>query len=260
MLGTILLGLALFQAAGNLDEELLAAARKGELAQVKALLEKGANLEAKTRHGVTPLFYAASRGHVEVLRYLIDKGADVKVQDTFYRASALDFTLQNEHVDAARLLIEKGAIPNSQTLMGAIMSDRLPALKMLLSAAKFKPEELSSALAMAQGQKKTEAAALLLQAGAKPPETKVKLSDAALAGYAGTFKSDQLELKIEAKEGKLVMAVQGQSFDLIADSETAFRPAAIPGLKLTFKLENGKAAGIDVEQGPRTTNLKRVEN
>lgn len=73
------------QPQAELDEALLTAARKGNLAQVKELLAKGANLEAKTRHGLNPLYCAASHGNMDVLNFLIEKGADINVRNTFMR-------------------------------------------------------------------------------------------------------------------------------------------------------------------------------
>jgi uncharacterized protein len=85
MLRTFLLifaTLALFGA--DVNEELLAAARRGDLASVKTSVEKGATLEAKTSYGQTPLYLAAMNGHQDVVEFLLTKGASVNVSDTFY--------------------------------------------------------------------------------------------------------------------------------------------------------------------------------
>ena len=55
--------------AADVNEELLGAARKGDLAAVKALCEKGAAIEAKTPYGQTPLYLAAMNGHDEVVGF-----------------------------------------------------------------------------------------------------------------------------------------------------------------------------------------------
>ncbi|HKY03397.1 MAG TPA: ankyrin repeat domain-containing protein, partial [Blastocatellia bacterium] len=44
--------------AADQSEQLFAAARKGDIEAVKALLAKGVDVNAKTRYGVTALFYA----------------------------------------------------------------------------------------------------------------------------------------------------------------------------------------------------------
>lgn len=41
-------------------------------------MEKGADLEIANRHGHTCLMIACYKGHIAIVRYLLDKGADVK--------------------------------------------------------------------------------------------------------------------------------------------------------------------------------------
>lgn len=158
------------QTQAELDEALLTAARKGNLADVKALLGKGANLEAKTRHGITPLFYAASHGNVDVLNFLIEKGADINVRDSFYKASALAFTVQNDHMDTALILVQKGCKDAESALPNAAAKGEAPLVKAILARGELKPEILTRALGQAEVGKKTEVVELLKQAGAKPPK------------------------------------------------------------------------------------------
>ena len=60
----VLMSMAL--CAASLDEDLQAAARRGQLAEVKRLLEAGAPLEGKNQYGATPLYMAVFNGHTEV--------------------------------------------------------------------------------------------------------------------------------------------------------------------------------------------------
>eukprot|EP00522_Entomoneis_paludosa_P001502 CAMPEP_0172469562 /NCGR_PEP_ID=MMETSP1065-20121228/64066_1 /TAXON_ID=265537 /ORGANISM="Amphiprora paludosa, Strain CCMP125" /LENGTH=66 /DNA_ID=CAMNT_0013227273 /DNA_START=48 /DNA_END=244 /DNA_ORIENTATION=+ len=54
----------------------------GQLEVVNYLVgQKGANMEAKTNDGWTPLHWASKRGHLEVVRRLFDLGANVNKQD-----------------------------------------------------------------------------------------------------------------------------------------------------------------------------------
>jgi ankyrin repeat protein len=65
-------------------EQLQDAARKGDAAAVKKLLDEGVDVNTKFRYGATAIFYACDHAHVEVVKVLLDKGADLTMKDTFY--------------------------------------------------------------------------------------------------------------------------------------------------------------------------------
>src|ERR1039458_9294292 len=107
-LACFVLATAVALVAWDANDDLLNAARKGDLDTVKALIEKGAPVEAKTPYGQTPLYLAAMSGHEAVVQFLLDKGAKTDVTDTFYKASVLDFVLERKHYAVAKTIIAKG--------------------------------------------------------------------------------------------------------------------------------------------------------
>lgn len=58
------------------NEALMEATRKGDLAQVQDLLEKGADVNTRDEYGWTPLTLAAEKGHLEIVKLLITHGAN----------------------------------------------------------------------------------------------------------------------------------------------------------------------------------------
>ena len=53
----------------------------GKLEVVKLLIEKGADFKSPDKDGKTPLHWAAYSGKLEVVKLLIEKGADFKSPD-----------------------------------------------------------------------------------------------------------------------------------------------------------------------------------
>ena len=64
-----------------MSDPLLAAARAGDLADVRERLAAGADREARDADGATALMLAAHAGWLDVVRALIDAGADVNATD-----------------------------------------------------------------------------------------------------------------------------------------------------------------------------------
>ena len=74
-----------------------------EIAQY--LLDKGANINAKTRNGWTALMYASSYGYLDMVKFLVKNGANINtITDEGY--TALNVALDKE---VENFLIEAGA-------------------------------------------------------------------------------------------------------------------------------------------------------
>ena len=70
----------------TLEDELFEAVASPyeNVARVRELLEKGANVNAKDSNGDTPLHKAACRGYARVARLLIEHGADVNARENVF--------------------------------------------------------------------------------------------------------------------------------------------------------------------------------
>jgi Ankyrin repeats (3 copies) len=103
----------------NIDGQTLLswAASKGYVAMAGLLLEKGADIEAKSNGGCTPLGVAARYGHEAVARLLLETGADINAKCNL-GLSPLGAAARHGHKAVARLLIEKGADIEAKSKIG----------------------------------------------------------------------------------------------------------------------------------------------
>ena len=100
---------------------LIIASRNGHLALVRYLVEQGADMENTDNHLWTPLIGASDSGHLEVVRYLLEQGANRDKASIGGRTS-LHCAAFYGHLETAKLLMEYGADLNMRTKH----SNRLP--------------------------------------------------------------------------------------------------------------------------------------
>jgi hypothetical protein len=243
----------------ELNDKFWEAVRNGDLAATTALLDQGADVNAKFRYGTTALFKASERGHVEIVKLLLARGADVSVKDTFYGATAMTWALDNDHLEIVTLLLQKSPSDAGDVLMTGVRDGKPALVKIALDSGKLKAEALTPALVLAADDKdKGEIADMLKKAGAVPPPA---VDAALLQSYVGKYKAeDGTEIQITATDGKLSAVATGQRpFVLMPIDATSFRPVAFDGIVITFKVEGGNAKGIELKRGANTTPFKRVE-
>jgi ankyrin repeat protein len=90
------------------QSHLMLAARDGKTDTVKALIEAGADVNAKDRQGKTALVVASEKGHLDSVKILLDNGADVNAK-TKDGCTALMFAENIGHREVVRILKEAGA-------------------------------------------------------------------------------------------------------------------------------------------------------
>jgi ankyrin repeat protein len=242
----------------ELNDQLYEAVRKGDAAAVTAALDRGADVNAKFRYGMTALFKAAERGNADVAKVLLDRGVDVNVKDTFYKATALSWALQNDHFNVVTLLLQKGAEGAGDVLMNGVQQNKADVVKIALDSGKIKPEDLTPALAFSMNANTTAITDMLKQAGATPP---LEIDAATLQTYAGKYKGDTgPEATFSVKEGKLFVAGFGpQLIPLMPLDKTTFRPIAFGGITFVFNVEGEKVTSVTFKQATTTNVMKRVD-
>jgi len=244
--------------AQDLNEEFFAAARKGDVAAVKTLLDKGVNVNAKTRYGATALSYACDRGNVEVIKLLLERGADVNARDTFYGEVPLGWALSKGNAEVVKLLLDKGAAGIERALTQGVQSGNVEIVKVVLVKGGLKQETLNGALMRAPADGNKEIVELLKKAGAVA--VVVTVDPETLKSYAGLYKNDQVgELTMDIKDGKLVGRVAGQGwFSTLAQNKTTFGIVEVDAT-ITFNIETEKVTGLTLKQSGVTFVFKRLE-
>lgn len=102
-------------------DNILAAAERGDTKKLKVLIEeKGVDVNVRSEEGLTPLHAAAIGGHVGAARLLLEKGADInaRTKDNGFTPLGLVFTAKKGAAEMAKLLIEYGADVNDRTMDG----------------------------------------------------------------------------------------------------------------------------------------------
>lgn len=258
-------------ALNPLDEQLWEATRKGDAAAVKALIAKGANVNARWRYNQTPLFKASERGHTEVVKVLLDAGADVSVRDTFYSATPLTWAIDKDHVEVVRVLIDKGVPGKEDVLLSGARGGNVEYVKIALAKGGLPAPLLTRALVLAGIRhraekdealkaKRAEIEQLIKQSGAQPP---FEVDAATLKSYEGAYKPEtgpELKLAVNADGYLTLTAGPGNSFTIVATDKVSFQPLEFDGIQITFNVEGDKVTGFNFKQGQNPAQVfKRVE-
>ena len=253
------------QAATPAAEALWDAARAGDVARVNAALAKGADIDAKSRYGVTALMFAADKGHIEIVRLLLEKGADTNVQDTFYQMRALDLALTNNHMTVAKLLLDRGSKGAPAALMVAIRRSDRALAETALASPELTRQNLQPAVLLAKKVGNAEIIALIdkrmAALPAEEPGKTVTIDPAVLQTFAGTYRDEGsgFGLTFVAKGDQLTVAPDGQAPRLLAAvSQTTFRLVEGSPWTFAFSGRGGLMERVVLTQNNQTTTLVRV--
>lgn len=93
------------------SEDLIKAVRSGKLSNVLAALDAGAPIEVDDGLGAPglPLGIACFMGHIDIVRELVKRGAKVNLQDNWEPVSPLAMATRGNRPEVVRLLVELGA-------------------------------------------------------------------------------------------------------------------------------------------------------
>lgn len=94
--------------------ELHLAAKNNDLARTKQLIDWGAEVQAEDSYWETPLHYAARFNHPEVAKLLLGNGAEVQVHD-YSDVTPLHIAAKYHNLEVAQWLLDNGAELQAET-------------------------------------------------------------------------------------------------------------------------------------------------
>ncbi|WP_243435772.1 outer membrane protein assembly factor BamB family protein [Acanthopleuribacter pedis] len=163
------------------ETQLLEAADDGALAEVKRLIEAGVAIEAKNRFGMTPLYLAARRGHVAVVRYLHEKGAKLDVSERVYGISVIGALLYDDRDETVVLeyLLDQKVVPTVSEILPLFEKKKTKTLGLIFDR-NIPVGDTAVMLRGFAGQGNEDGVKILLEKGSFSEEARVRALDHAL--------------------------------------------------------------------------------
>ncbi|MDZ4767465.1 MAG: ankyrin repeat domain-containing protein [Chloroflexota bacterium] len=150
---------------------LMNAVNKNDAAGARTLIADGANVSEIDAKGDSPLIIAAYKGYTEIVRLLLEAGANVGALDPGMKATALHAAAYAGHAAAAQLLIQhrididkQGPYNGYTALHDAIWQDNIEVARALIDAGanlQIASNSGETPLSFAQSKRRKEIVALI---------------------------------------------------------------------------------------------------
>ncbi|MEW6348698.1 MAG: ankyrin repeat domain-containing protein [Thermodesulfobacteriota bacterium] len=99
-------------------DELMQAAMAGKLEQVRELVARGIDINFVNRSGVSALMVACQWNQTQVVRFLLENGADVELRERGSGHDALMYSCFSGNPDLVELVLRHGATIDATDAMG----------------------------------------------------------------------------------------------------------------------------------------------
>ena len=93
----------------TLEQSLIFAAHAHGVASAKNALEKGVDINSRDPFGHTALYWAAEAGDLQLVKFLVEHGANLNASDEANKHTAVTIAVDKKNMAIAEFLIESGA-------------------------------------------------------------------------------------------------------------------------------------------------------
>jgi outer membrane protein assembly factor BamB len=255
----LLVPAAVANAADDARESLWAAVRNGDAKALKALLDKGADVNAKNEIGITALWIAASNGKPELVELLLRAGADVNARDGIWYETPLSQAVAEGQAEIVTALLRAGAKDVDAAVVRAAAGGKLPVLRAVFDNGKPRQDALDAALFAAAGDNK-EVREALTKAGAAALKPVPEKERDGWKPLAGTYESDNggkltvevLETGLAVRRGGVRQAGKPIGLD-------TFSSLGLDAVTYTFERKGGSAYRAVLKQYTAEVSFYRLE-
>ena len=198
---------------------LISAAQQGNLETVKRLLEAGVAVDSQSDYGATPLFFACDKGNLDLVQLLLEKGADPEIQDSFYNATPVEWTLYSVKKSATHrqillaLLdhIAESGEPLDSVLLDAVERSDLETVQRLITKKRVSDDGIRAAQRAAKSLS-SEPISELLSRLATDLES-IEITEVRAVDLTGDFTHTELDVlaTVSYEDGALAVVVAGGS-------------------------------------------------
>ncbi|RPH33898.1 MAG: hypothetical protein EHM93_02710 [Bacteroidales bacterium] len=269
------------------SEQFWKAAKSNDIPTLKVLLDKGIDVNVKTQYGATALMFATDKGNLDAVNLLLEKGADPNVKDSFYGSSPFlwSFSAGNVEIiksminhgadisteepmiyasysdspEVVKLLIEKGAPGADKVILIAIRNQNPELVFAILKLAKLDATTLSTALVSATAAKSESIIAALIQAGAKLPD-KQETNEGMKQSLIGTYKSkDESSIVTNIKDNILTVSFNGSpDFKLTLKEGYTFTLEDNSAISFSFEMVQDIPVSLTLDDGGTKTQFYKT--
>jgi outer membrane protein assembly factor BamB len=256
--------LAVVGAAANAKDDardsLWAAVRNGDAKGAKALLARGADVNAKNEIGVTALWIAAGKGKPEVVELLLGAGADVNARDGIWYETPLSVAVAEGHAEVVTALLRAGAKDVDAAVVRAAAGGKLPVLRAVLAHGKPRRDALNAALFAAAKDNK-EVREALGKAGATALGPAPEKDRDGWKPLAGTYESENgAKLTVEVLKTGLAIRGPGASHQVLRPTgPDTFSPLALDFATYAFERKGGSVYRVILKQYTAEVSFYRLE-